>query len=218
MPVQESPLDRQDHIRFRQVIVRLEALRVVAGEGGVLEPAGPGKAVEQPVEACPHRGRCGGFSQERQPGAAHRGQAPVLLPPGGFELRPGGGPSLVQGGLGSIRIVKGQDCRLRHRVSGAPAFGVAGIAFDLGRPAFMRLDQDPPGKSLAGAGGSVERRQARHDRIRLVGIGHERLGRAAPGQAAQGQRRSHQAEEAPPIEVGRPNIGALGKLRGTRRQ
>src|SRR5262249_35182743 len=62
---------------------------------------------------------------------------------GGERLVPG--PRLTEVGdrLRPLRVVQAEDRRLRERVGGAEAGGVARVALDLGRPALVSLDEQP---------------------------------------------------------------------------
>jgi len=50
MAMQEVAFDRNDDIRNRQIIVRLRAFEIVAGQRRVLVPPGPRETIEETVD------------------------------------------------------------------------------------------------------------------------------------------------------------------------
>ena len=101
--------------------------------------------------------------------------------------------------LRSIGIVETEHGGLREDVGGAEAARMQRVAFDLGRPALVALDEQAGGHAAERHRGGEEERPAENDFFGLAHVGHDlfrRLPRAR-GEAAERERRAHQFQERP---------------------
>ena len=113
--------------------------------------------------------------------------------------------------LHAVGIVEVEQRRLREHIGRAEAGRVRRVAFNLGRPSFVALDEQAGRAATERHRGCVEQRPAGNDVLRLAGVGKNllrRLARAArhPGER---ERRSHQLQERPTLD----RIERLGQPR-----
>ena len=169
------------------------------------------ETLEHLVNLCRERRRADGFGQESEPRAFER-----LL---GRQRRAnraeerGPRTDLAEAGerLRPIGIVEAEHGGLGKDVAGAEAARVKRVAFDLGRPSFVALDQQPGDDAAKRHGRRVEQRPARNDFLGLPHVGDDLLGGLprAGGDAGERHRRAHQLEEGAP----RDRIGDRFDLR-----
>ena len=153
---QEVRVQRQDHIRLAEVVVRVDVL--VESE---LRPFQHGRAagrlilipfrfremvlVEQFRHLGVQRRRRDVLSQNAQAGALPGFQLVQSAAKGRQRLVPGPRPAAIRQGLRTVRIVQAEDGRLNEQVGGAEAGRMTGIALDLRRTALVALDENAGG-------------------------------------------------------------------------
>ena len=121
---------------------------------------------------------------------------------GADERRPRENLSHVGERLHAIGIVEVEQRRLREDIGGAEAGRVRRVAFDLGRPSFVTLDEQAGRAAAERHRGCVEKRPARNDVLGLSGVRKNLLrglARAAR-HPRECERRSHQLQERPTLD------------------
>src|SRR5262249_45954713 len=116
-----------------------------------------------------------GFSQNPQPRAASYALRFKIIVYRGEKSIPGTDSSRVFDDLRPIGVVHSQYRRLSGCIRRTETSGMIGIAFDLGWPSFMTLDQNSGAGSIHWKRGSKKQRPAGDDLLRLIHIRHDLL-------------------------------------------
>ncbi len=220
---QEVGVERDDDRGLLEVVDRFDVVAEGdpgAGAGVVprrripLDPLGLGKAGQDLLDLGGQGRRVDRLGQDAQAGAragrlrrqraAHRRDEPAPRPHAaefGDRVR-------------AIRIVEGEDRRLGEQVGAAAGGRVVDVALDLGRAAFVALDQEPGGDAAERHRGGEEQRLAGNDVLGHPYVGHDQLvglARAARD-AGQRERCAHQLEESAPADRVVPFRRVRGEL------
>ena len=218
---EEIGVDREDDVSLLDRVLRIDVVAkrqaaslacLMAAHRLPLDPLCLRQACDQLVNLRRERWRGDGFGEQTD-AAPLLGLLRVQHGAHGADER-AEGPDLTEIGerLRAIGIVEIEDSGLREHVRGAPARRVIGVAFNLGGPAFVRLDEQTQARSAERHGRRVEERLARDDLLRLPNVGNNPLVRlpGAGGDPGQGKRGAHQLEEAPASD----RIQPLRRMRG----
>ncbi len=212
---QEVGVERDDHVSLLEVVEgparrRLRAECGRAGDWIVLVPTGLRLVAK---DACQHLGQRRGGDRRGEEVQARAALGLVgcqrLL-----HRSDEGGPSAYVSAeghrLGAVRVVEAQNRGLRQGIGGPEACGMLRIAFNLGRPPHVALDQDRHGHTAdRNRAGKVERPPG-HQFFRLAHVGHELFGRLLRAGTDPGKRQgsAHELEEVPPAR----RVVPLGRL------
>ena len=155
---EEVGVEREDHVGLVEVVDGVHHLakgELRPGLGRVLAdrlvtvPLGFGEGGEQFLDLTGQAGRADGLGQDPEPGAFPRPEEVHLLGQPGQEVvigKIGVGAVAVRLGLkhdlGAVRVIEAKRGGLSEDVGRAKAGRVVGVAFDLGRPAGVTLDQE----------------------------------------------------------------------------
>ncbi len=204
---EEIAVEREDHVRLREVVHGLDVFAergagagadVVARGRFPLNPLGLRMRGENLLDLRGERRRVHRLREDAEPGAAGRGLGREGAADGADEAAPGTHLTELGGGARAVRVVEGQNRRLREEVGAALARRMIGVALDLRRPAFVALDEQPRGHAAERRRGREEQRLAGHDLFGLPHVRHDELVglHGAGGDAGQCERRAHQLQEA----------------------
>src|SRR5271165_5714682 len=153
------------------------------------------------------------FAEDSQPFPFLLADCGVVLGGKGVVIVPRGSLTLLEHWAGAIRIVELQNRGLGKRVGGASAVGLSGVAFDLGRPSLVALNQNREGRAAARHRRGIEVRQSRHHPLRRFCVRqYFLLGPATSRQPGQTQRSCHQLQESSTVNApGKQLPDGLGK-------
>ncbi len=221
---EEVGVERHDHVRPVEVIDGVERASkgqararagVVRADRIPLMPAGLGEAREHALDSGSQGRRRDRLGEEPESGAAMRPLAGERLTHRAQEGRPRTNLAEVRQRLGASGIVEIEDRRLREDVGGAQARRMERVPLDLGRPAFVALDEHAHAAAGARHRGGVEQRPPRHDLLGLTHVRNDQFGRlpGARRRAGERQRGAHQLEELPAGDrIGRRRVERRGEL------
>ena len=128
-----------------------------------------------------------------------------------MERAPGSDLAEVRDGLRAVRIVERQYRGLGQRIGRAETGRMPRVAFDLGGPAHVALDQDPGRHSAQRRRRGEEQRLTGDDLLRSAHVRHDGLGglARARSEAGQSERGAHELQEFPAARLARLPLRSL---------
>jgi hypothetical protein len=164
-------------------------------------PAGAGELAHDRRDQPAQRGRGYRAGEQAQAGAAGRSQVIGKAAEEGERLLPAALGAVAEGAAGAVGIIQRQHVGLSEDVRGAKAGGVAQIAFDLDRAAFLNLHQHAAAMAV-----EVQRRGIDERGIGILAPVADRLGVergdrgfGAATQAPGGHRCGDELEQRAPV-------------------
>ena len=215
---QEVGVEREHDVGLLEVVDRLDVAaerepgagaHVVARGRFPLNPLGVGMLRENLLDLRRERGRVDRLGDDAQTGAARGRLGRQRAAQGRNEAAPRTNLPKLGDRVRAIGVVHREHRGLREQVGAAAAGGMVGIAFDLGRAAFVALDQQARGHASERHRRGVEHRLAGHQIFGLTHVRHDQLVglHRASRDAGQRQRGAHQLQEVAAadrvVELGR---------------
>ncbi len=222
-PRDEVGLEAQDHVGTVEAVLRLERLaereqraraRVVASRRLPAQPLRRREGREHGLHLRREGRRGAAAGQEAQPCPA----LPLLLgerlAQRRAEVAPGPLLPQVQHGLRTVGVVEAEHVRLSEDVGASQARRVVGVAFDLGRPPLVALDQDAARVAVVAGRRREEERAARDELLRLPHVRQDLLlGLLGAGrETGERERSPHQGHELAAALGVLEHRGLLGEL------